>query len=168
VSGSGISWAICKSAPCSWQITTPASHRSFFTGRMPFLLPNQQCQSTEGTGAPTKYKRQWPYASLKSLVLSLHLKQQCSWCNKDVMAGCSRRRNWQTRSHARHTKDLSIFGLSLYLFVSAVHQTGWIKGQPVYSHLSRLQQYWTAYMTYGHSMSELDFTHARTHARTPV
>ena len=30
VSGSGISWAICKSAPCSWQITTPASHHSVF------------------------------------------------------------------------------------------------------------------------------------------
>ena len=26
VSGSGISWAICKSAPCSRQITTPAPH----------------------------------------------------------------------------------------------------------------------------------------------
>jgi len=30
VSGSGISWAICKSAPRSRQITMPASHRSFF------------------------------------------------------------------------------------------------------------------------------------------
>ena len=49
VSGSGISWAICKSAPCSRQITTPAPHYSvFFTVRMPFLPPNQQCQSTEG------------------------------------------------------------------------------------------------------------------------
>ena len=62
VSGSGISWAICKSAPRSRQITTPAHHHSvlyrpdalpaaqpiqFFTGRMPFLPPNQQCQSTE-------------------------------------------------------------------------------------------------------------------------
>jgi len=28
VSSSGISWAICKSAPHSWQITTPASHNS--------------------------------------------------------------------------------------------------------------------------------------------
>ena len=26
----------------------PASHHSAFTGRMPFLLPNQQHQSTEG------------------------------------------------------------------------------------------------------------------------
>ena len=24
------------------------NHSVFFTGRMPFLLPNQQCQSTEG------------------------------------------------------------------------------------------------------------------------
>jgi len=30
VSGSGFSWATCKSAPCSWQITMPASHRSVF------------------------------------------------------------------------------------------------------------------------------------------
>ena len=32
------------------QITTPAPHHSFFTGRMPFLPPNQQRQSTDGTG----------------------------------------------------------------------------------------------------------------------
>ena len=48
VSGSGISWAICKSAPRFRPITTSAPHHSFFTGRMPFLPPNQQRQSTEG------------------------------------------------------------------------------------------------------------------------
>ena len=48
VSGSGISWTVCKSAPCSRQITMPAPTTQFFTGRMPFLPPNQQCQSTEG------------------------------------------------------------------------------------------------------------------------
>ena len=49
VSGSGISWAICKSAFRSRQITMPAPHHScFFTGWMPFLPPNQQRQSTEG------------------------------------------------------------------------------------------------------------------------
>jgi len=48
-SGSGISWAICKSAPRSRQITTPATHHSVFTGRMHFLPPNQQRQSNEGT-----------------------------------------------------------------------------------------------------------------------
>ena len=48
MSGSGISWAICKSAPRSRQITMPVPHHSVFTGRMPFLPPNQQRQSTEG------------------------------------------------------------------------------------------------------------------------
>jgi len=47
VSGSGICWAICKSAPHPRQ---PCQHPTtqFFTGWMPFLPPNQQCQSTEG------------------------------------------------------------------------------------------------------------------------
>ena len=37
-----------QSAPCSRQITTPTPCHSMFTGRMLFLTPNQQCQSTEG------------------------------------------------------------------------------------------------------------------------
>jgi len=47
VSDSGICWAICKSAPHPRQ---PCQHPTtqFFTGRMPFLPPNQQRQSTEG------------------------------------------------------------------------------------------------------------------------
>jgi len=45
VSGSGICWAICKSAPHPRQ---PRQHPTtqFFTGQMPFLPPNQQRQST--------------------------------------------------------------------------------------------------------------------------
>ena len=39
---------ICKSAPRYRQISTPAPHRSVFTGQMPFLPPSQQCHSTEG------------------------------------------------------------------------------------------------------------------------
>ena len=30
------------------QITTPTPHHKIFTGQMLFLMPNQQCQSTEG------------------------------------------------------------------------------------------------------------------------
>jgi len=42
---SGISWTICKqSAPRSRQITTPTTHHSILL----FLIPNQQCESTEG------------------------------------------------------------------------------------------------------------------------
>jgi len=48
VSGSGICWAIYKSAPHPRQ---PLQHPTtqFFTGRMPFLPPNQHHQSIEGT-----------------------------------------------------------------------------------------------------------------------
>jgi len=46
---SGISWITCKqSAPHYRQITTPEPHQSIFTGKMLFLMPNQQCESTEG------------------------------------------------------------------------------------------------------------------------
>jgi len=48
--GSGISWTICKSyAPRSRQMTMPVPHHTVFTGQMPFLPPNQQYQSTEGS-----------------------------------------------------------------------------------------------------------------------
>ena len=50
ISGSGISWDICKSAPHSRQITTPAPHRSVFY--RPYALPAVQPtgQNTEGKG----------------------------------------------------------------------------------------------------------------------
>jgi len=35
-------------APRSRQVTTPVPTAQFFTGRVPFLLPNQQRDSTEG------------------------------------------------------------------------------------------------------------------------
>jgi len=50
VSGSGISWAhmqVCTSLQTDKHASTPPL--SFFTGRMPFLPPNQQRQSTEGS-----------------------------------------------------------------------------------------------------------------------
>jgi len=48
VSGSGISWAICKSAPWPRHITMPASYHSVFY-RLDALLATQPSQSTEGT-----------------------------------------------------------------------------------------------------------------------
>jgi len=51
---SDINWTICKqSVPRSEQITTQTPHHSIFTGRMLFLTPTQQCQSSEGK---KKYK----------------------------------------------------------------------------------------------------------------
>ena len=48
MSGNGISWAVCKSAPRSRQITMPAPHQSVFYRPDALLQHNQQRQSTEG------------------------------------------------------------------------------------------------------------------------
>ena len=48
-SGSGISWATCKSAPCSRQITTPAPHHSVFyrPDALPVAQPTALKQKVE-------------------------------------------------------------------------------------------------------------------------
>ena len=45
VSGSGISWALCKSAPRSWQITMPAPHHSFLQAGCPSCHPNNSVKA---------------------------------------------------------------------------------------------------------------------------
>ena len=67
VSGSGVSWTICKSAPRPRQITCQHHITQFFTDQMPFLPPNQQHQSTED-----KY-----YLNTSSLNTVLPLKRRC-------------------------------------------------------------------------------------------
>ena len=78
VSGSGISWNICKSAPRSRQITTPAPHHSVFTGRMPFLPPNQQRQSTEDNCLETYFCHIMflQNSTISALTDSSHLSEQ--------------------------------------------------------------------------------------------
>jgi len=49
LSGSSISCTYANLHLAPDRITTPASHHSVFTGWMPFLLHNQEHQSTEGT-----------------------------------------------------------------------------------------------------------------------
>jgi len=85
VSSSGISWAMCKSAPRSREITMPVTHHSVFTGRMIFLPPNQQHQSTEGIHRQIKpfqgfFQMYFMYNSqlviLNNFVLKYHLWHQ--------------------------------------------------------------------------------------------
>jgi len=45
VSGSGISWAICKSAPRSRQIATPAPHHSFLQAGCPSCHPTNSVKA---------------------------------------------------------------------------------------------------------------------------
>ena len=47
VSGSDISWAVCTLLQTDNHASTPPATTQFFTGRMPFLPPNQQRHSTE-------------------------------------------------------------------------------------------------------------------------
>ena len=46
--GKAVASAVPYANNCSRQITTPTPHHSIFSGQMLFLMPNQQCQSTEG------------------------------------------------------------------------------------------------------------------------
>ena len=52
VSGSGISWAICKSAPRSRQITTPTPHRSvfFLQAGCPSYCPTNSVKALKADG----------------------------------------------------------------------------------------------------------------------
>ena len=45
VSGSGISWAICKSPPCSRQTTTPAPHHCFLQTGCPSCRPTNSVKA---------------------------------------------------------------------------------------------------------------------------
>jgi len=87
---SGISWTICKqAAPCSRQITTPTPRRSIFKGRILFLMPNQQCQSTEGTQYHTILENKLPV--IKDRGKNDHRRVQCvlrlEWSYKLEMPG---------------------------------------------------------------------------------
>ena len=77
VSGSGISWAVCKSAPRSRQITTPAPHRSVFY--RPDALP--AAQPTASKHRRQQHWRQWHQLGR----MSTH--NVCVWtcCNQTVL-----------------------------------------------------------------------------------
>ena len=45
MSGSGISWAVCKSAPCSRQITTPVPHHSVLQAGCPSCHPTNSVKA---------------------------------------------------------------------------------------------------------------------------
>ena len=83
-----------QSAPRFRQITTPAPHHSVFTGRMPFLPPSQQHQSTEGNLmyciSKQIYVSVFQCVSLSFLVCGLLILSRWSWggfawCNSVIV-----------------------------------------------------------------------------------
>jgi len=59
---------VCTSQQTDNHASTP--QLSFFTGRMPFLPPNQQCQSTEGKKRINEILKERQYKRLGKLKLS--------------------------------------------------------------------------------------------------
>ena len=74
VSGSGISWAICKSAPRSGQITTPAPHHSVFY--RPDALPAAQ---------PTVSKHWRQKNTLQKITIKMEYLCCTSWKSLTVL-----------------------------------------------------------------------------------
>ena len=56
VSDSGISWAICKSAPRSRQITTPATHHSFLHSGCPSCRPSNSVKALKAKSVNQRLK----------------------------------------------------------------------------------------------------------------
>ena len=76
-SGSGISWAICKSAPCSRQTTMPAPHHSVFY--RPDALPAAQPTAS-------KHRRQTYTWHVTAALMKLNQTTLCS----AFYGGCKR------------------------------------------------------------------------------
>ena len=57
VSGSGISWAICKSAPCSRQTTTPAPTTLFLQAGCPSCRPTNSVKVLKANSQFTLFNR---------------------------------------------------------------------------------------------------------------
>ena len=76
VSGSGISWAICKSAPRSRQITTPAPHHSVSTGRMPSCCPTNSVKALKAFLMHVSYDAKIQYPEIFNFTLELGKAKQ--------------------------------------------------------------------------------------------
>jgi len=88
-------------APCSRQITMSAPHHPiFFTSRMLFLTPNQQCQSTAGISTAYKPPYNSTYIYNKAIVDS-RLRPRCKICCHRI-----RRQSQAVWRHLANTLDI--------------------------------------------------------------
>ena len=94
VSGSGISWAICKSAPCSRQIATPAPHHSVFY-RLDALPATQPTAS--------KHWRHFTILQKVLIVYSIHVT------------------NYEMSTGSIYSSQLFIFDTDTVLIISSVN-----------------------------------------------
>jgi len=100
VSGSGISWAICKSAPCSREITTPAPHYSVLQAGCPSCRPTNSVKAHGITKENflfvhgfliygTVFQIQWLTVDADTLSRNtLKSRLDKHWFDKDVLYNC--------------------------------------------------------------------------------
>jgi len=83
----------------------PVSHQSkFFTGQMPFLMPNQQRQSTEGKST-LFINKSYRYITLAYVYVSVAvLGHELSSASCQLTDEC-RRHSWQSLSVFRFTRE---------------------------------------------------------------
>ena len=83
--GSGISWAICKSAPCSRQITTPAPHR-FYRPKCTFIRQghetDRQTDVRQQCLLPSPILYKWGTIQLPQTNGQCSALTYCSICNR--------------------------------------------------------------------------------------
>ena len=71
VSGSGISWAMCKSAPSCRQITMPAPHHSVFVqAGCPSCCPTNSVKALKATSSNQQLERKLALKTLQQLMLN--------------------------------------------------------------------------------------------------
>ena len=104
MSGSGISWAMCKSAPRSRHITMPTPHHSVFY-RLDALPATQLCQCTEGKSNRCKVMQNIQQGSWSNWLFHT--------CHSSVVWNFF----WSSWLNAMATSVLSIIKCSVFHFV---------------------------------------------------
>jgi len=92
--GSGISWAICKSAPCSRQITTPAPHHSVFY--RPDALPVTKPTVSKHWSTDSKIWKKYDHPLDLTLSWSTHWLLKGEW---NAACPCLVLKFWRFRSY---------------------------------------------------------------------
>ena len=139
MSGSGISWDICKSAPHSRQITMPAPHRSVFY--RPDALP--ATQPTVSKHWRQKYLTTILRLSYDNATVTIDLRRTANLQNicqaflthnspaksQDRLRQCSQVSSWLSKEKSQHITDLqSKVNLTIHLWRIIRYLVIWAPG----------------------------------------
>ena len=136
VSGSGISWAMCKSPPRSRQITAPAPHHSVFyrPDALPAAQPTASKHRRQASGYNEMYiSRFWQGNQDRSLVVTLQydLDKRHISTHQRVQGDCSRQQGsfWSSTAGLKniaHTRLPSVGFQNWSRFLAVSLQVTWV------------------------------------------